>query len=118
MSKERLAIYEYITSPSATSPTQGDIVYEKIEPIIKNCIKNKNKFSIDFTGIKILTTAFLNNSIGKLFYEFDSDDILSLMTFTGLSNTTQVKTLRLTLSNSLALSQSKSSKQTQQNYQI
>lgn len=110
MSKEKLNIYDYISSPSATSPTQGDVVFEKIEPIIKDCIERDINFSIDFSKINILTTAFLNNAIGKLFYIFDSDSLLTLMSFTGLSNTTQIKTLKLTLSNSIALSQSNANK--------
>lgn len=109
MSKEKITLYDYINSPSATSPDQGDAVYEKIKSSISSYITNNIEFVIDFKEINSLTTAFLNNALGKLFYNFDNDKLLSLMSFTGLSNTMQVKTLKLTLSNAIALSQVKDS---------
>lgn len=109
MSKEKITLTNYINSNSATSPDQGDSVYKEIKPIINSYIDSNTEFAIDLKEINILTTAFLNNAIGKLFYDFDKNKLLSLMSFTGISNTIQVKTLKLTLSNAIALSEVKDS---------
>lgn len=105
MSKKKIKLYDYTNSPSATSPDQGDNVYTQINPLIRSYLDRNVEFEIDFSKINNLTTAFLNNSLGKLFYEFETDKLLSLISFTGLSTTMQIKTLKLTLSNALALSQ-------------
>lgn len=104
MSKEKITISNYINTSSATTPDQGNNVYYNIKALIANCIENNTEFIINFDNITTLTTAFLNNAIGKLFFDFEIDSLLSLMSFSGLSNTTQIKTLKLTLSNALALS--------------
>lgn len=69
---------------SAETIELGDKVYKELEPKIKSCLENNDKFIIDFSDIKSMTTKFLNNAIGNLFVNLDYKKLMQLMTFSGL----------------------------------
>lgn len=100
----RIDLYKIISSRDAETPEQGDIVYTQILPQIKEYVTKDEKFYVDFSNINNITTAFVNNCVGKLFLELDTDKIQKLMSFSGFTNNTQIKTLRHSLSNAIALS--------------
>lgn len=58
-----IKVKEIIRSSSASSPNKAKPFLE----VIINAIKNKEKIEIDFSGLKVLTTSFLNSSIGELY---------------------------------------------------
>jgi len=83
--KKTFNIYELIAPESAAETMElGDEVYKKLEPGIKECLENDEKFIIDFSDITSLTTKFLNNAIGNLILNLDYKKILNSMTFSGL----------------------------------
>lgn len=100
----KIDLYDIISSSDAETPEQGDLVYSEILPKVKKYISNDEKFYVDFSNINNITTAFVNNCIGRLFLDFDREKIQRLMSFGGFSNNTQIKTLRHSLSNAIALS--------------
>ncbi|MEE1257035.1 MAG: STAS-like domain-containing protein [Lachnospiraceae bacterium] len=66
-----IKIQEVINSTSADEDTKGDIIFEKIQKIKKD----GSTVVLDFEGIELINTAFLNNAIGRLFNrkEYDID---------------------------------------------
>ena len=68
---EQILISKIINGEFAVSPEDGKAVYE----LIYDQIKKKNKVDLDFTGIDIMTTAFLNNAIGALYKNFSGEEL-------------------------------------------
>lgn len=66
-----IKIQEVINSTSADEDTKGDIIFAKIQEIKKE----DSILILDFQGIELVNTAFLNNAIGRLFNreEYDID---------------------------------------------
>ncbi|MEI4352233.1 STAS-like domain-containing protein [Streptococcus suis] len=97
-----LKIYDIIQSHSAILSETGEIVFQKI----KEYIDQDEAVTLDFTGIEILTTAFLNLAVGQLY------DLKPIDTLTNL-----VKIKRSSISDShfqkiaLVLSNSKEKRQ-------
>jgi hypothetical protein len=58
-----IEVYNTILSESADDDQKGNKVYDEI---IKY-LNNDDVITIDFTNIKLINTAFLNNAIGNLY---------------------------------------------------
>ncbi|NRT33218.1 hypothetical protein BJV38_004199 [Clostridium beijerinckii] len=104
-----IMISDILQSDSAVSVNQGDVVYKQLFSEI-NLIKSQNTkedIIIHFDNITDLTTAFLNNSIAKLFLNFDQEYLLSHLKFQGFTNKTHINLLKLSLSNAIIFTQSK-----------
>ena len=102
-----IKVRDYIDYSDASSPEQGDKFYSKLYKVVEDCISTKEKIEIDFEGICTVTTAFLNNSISKLFTVFGDEKLKDLISFTGLTSNAQIESLRLSISAALALSKIK-----------
>lgn len=71
---DNLIIKEIIKGDIAVSTNDGDTVYN----LINDYLKNQKSVIIDFSGISIMTTAFLNAAIGQLYSNaLYSDDFLN-----------------------------------------
>lgn len=70
--EERLYISKLIQSDLAVSSEKASIVFDKIQ----NNLKTSTFTIIDFSGIKSLTTAFLNVAIGEL-YRYEKKETLN-----------------------------------------
>jgi hypothetical protein len=68
---EIINIKKFINGEKAVSSDDGDILFIKIEQLIKE----KIIVELDFAEITIMTTAFLNSAIGQLYSEFKSDEL-------------------------------------------
>lgn len=71
----RLVIKDIIKGDTAVSTDDGDLVYQEIVVILKL----GNPVELDFSGINIMTTAFLNAAIGQLYSAFTSEQLNSLL---------------------------------------
>jgi hypothetical protein len=60
---KHLIIKDIINSELAVSTENGEKVFE----IVDSYLMNKEKVELDFVGITIMITAFLNAAIGKLY---------------------------------------------------
>lgn len=60
---EHLNISSIIGGDIAVSTSDGEIVFSELS----RWLKEENKVTLDFKGISILTTAFLNAAIGQLY---------------------------------------------------
>jgi hypothetical protein len=69
-----IIVREIIKGDIAVSTSDGDLVHN----LITDHFKSLEVVSIDFEGISIMTTAFLNAAIGQLYSNsFYSDDFLN-----------------------------------------
>lgn len=70
-----LVIKDIIKGDIAVSTDDGDVVYQEIVAILKL----GKPVELDFSGINIMTTAFLNAAIGQLYSAFTSEQLNSLL---------------------------------------
>lgn len=75
-------IVNTIKSEFAVSPEDGDIIYSLIKD---NLLKNLS-MTLDFSDVDIMTTAFLNNAIGKLYKTFDKEQLNQLISMQNVSD--------------------------------
>lgn len=64
MNKYEIIIKNELNSTAADNDRKGDIIYNKINDIISS---GGGEIILDFIGINIINTAFLNNAIGELY---------------------------------------------------
>lgn len=93
-------IKDIIKSSYASDNEQGDITFRVIEELLN---ESNEVLNIDFTDISLMTTAFLNNAIGRLFQEFNIKDIKLRIKFSNIKDKQDVEMLRLVLINSLEM---------------
>lgn len=66
-----LNISKIIKNDSAVSSDDGETVYQ----LILESLRSKEIAELDFAGISIITTAFLNTAIGQLYDVFSSEEL-------------------------------------------
>lgn len=98
-----IRIIDFLEEPNANTPEQGDKFYGDIVHTVKLFIDTDTKFTISFEKLGTVTTAFLNNSIAKLFSDFGEDKLEKLLSFSDFQNSSQITSLKLSLSTTLAL---------------
>ena len=76
MSEQILIVKDLVGGDSAFSPDFAEKIYSKAE----TSIKNREKITIDFSGINVCPTAFLNIAIGRFFANFGLEEIKSYVT--------------------------------------
>lgn len=77
---KKIKVNEEIKSSIAVSPQKGEILYQAI----RSYLDNKEEVLLDFSDVKQLTTAFLNNAIGSLYRSFDSEYLNKYLRVSGL----------------------------------
>lgn len=82
MNNIRVNIFELISSHAAVSTDDGDKLYERINKILQS----KNKAVLDFNNIELITSTFLNSSIGKLYGYYESSFIKDHLSIENLSD--------------------------------
>jgi len=68
-------IKEILNSDSALTPSSGELIYN----IIEEEIASKRTISLDFKGIEIITSAFLNSAVGRLYSKYSSSELNSVL---------------------------------------
>ncbi len=83
MKKENaiLKVNEYTTLDIAVSSDEGD----KINQHIHLLLERYQKVTIDFSGIILLTSAFLNAAIGQLYNDFSSEELSSRLVLSNVN---------------------------------
>ena len=66
-----MKVIDIINNTLAVSADEGQKVYD----IVVESISNNQAIELDFKGIEILTTAFLNAAIGQLYSQFSSEQL-------------------------------------------
>ncbi|MCG3153337.1 MAG: hypothetical protein GEEBNDBF_02649 [bacterium] len=78
----QLRIASLINSAYAVSRVDGD----KLAQQIRDALRQGEMITLDFTGLEIVTSAFLNGAIGALYEEFTPELISSLLQLENLSS--------------------------------
>lgn len=89
---EAIRIKDITKSNRAISAVDGAIVYE----IINRAFKRDQKVLLDFDGIDLTITAFLNACIGKLYSEYSSESIKEHLDIRNLPND-EIQLLKLVI---------------------
>lgn len=76
-----LDVSEIINSDSAVSAIDGNLVFAEIDKIIS---ANGN-VELDFSGINILITAFLNSAIGQLYSKYEGEQLNKMLKLTNVA---------------------------------
>ena len=79
---QQLKIIDIIHRETAVSSDDGDIVYT----LIISYFKKKCIVVLDFSGITILTTAFLNSAIGQLYNTYSSGQLNTRLRLKNVAN--------------------------------
>lgn len=66
-----MKVIDIINNSLAVSSGEG----EKVFSIVADCIDKDEIIELDFSGIDVMTTAFLNSAIGQLYSKFNSDQL-------------------------------------------
>ena len=73
-----ILIKELIGSNTAISPERGLLVYEVILPRLTN---TREIIVLDFNGLKLVISAFLNTAIGKLVEHYSVQELYDRLVF-------------------------------------
>jgi hypothetical protein len=75
-----VVISKLIESNVAISPRSGEVVYSYLD----EAISKSEKVVLDFSGIEMMTTAFLNVAIGQLYHKFKPEQLNDSLTLINL----------------------------------
>ncbi|MDQ1769362.1 DUF4325 domain-containing protein [Labilibaculum sp. A4] len=78
-----IKLIDVLNSPAAVSSGGGQKVFEMID----QSFQKKETVILDFNGISLLTSAFLNAAIGQLYNKYNSDILIKLLKLENISNT-------------------------------
>jgi hypothetical protein len=68
-----IRVFEIVGSPLCVSSEDGQIIHDKIAPLIRG----GHKVVVSFDRVETLISAFLNAAIGQLYGEFTEEEIRS-----------------------------------------
>lgn len=91
MNKIKLSIYAITGDSFCVAAEDGEKVFEKI----KKAIDNEMSVEISFLNVEMLTTAFLNTAIGKLYDEFDEVKIKNNLSVSDISDEDKLRLKRV-----------------------
>lgn len=76
-----IRVFDVIDSPLAVSSEDGQKVYDRIAPLVRE----GRKVSLSFEQIETIISAFLNAAIGQLYGELSEDTIRALFSVREMS---------------------------------
>lgn len=77
----RITIADEVTLNQGVTPEEGQPISDRIYA----SIKEGEPVVLDFAGMQLITTAFLNVVIGTLYKDFGSDELKKLLSFENLT---------------------------------
>ena len=92
MARILIRIDEFVTGHNGITPDEGEPIFSKIE----DALKLGKKVEIDFSGVIMVTTAFLNVVIGKLYKDYTSEQLKALLSFANLQPSSAVRIKKVT----------------------
>jgi hypothetical protein len=70
-----LRVFDLVGTPLCVSSGDGQLVYDKLAPLLRE----GRKVAISFAHVETLISAFLNTAIGQLYGEFTEDRVRELL---------------------------------------
>lgn len=96
MMHETIHLKEVLSKESASDDADGSKVYEELE----RKLQSDYNVTLDFTGISLVTTAFLNTAVGKLFLERDASSVSKHLKFSNVK-TNEIELFKLVIKNAI-----------------
>lgn len=96
-----LMIKDIIGSDIASDNEQGDLIFDQIVSGVDN---HEKQIFLDFSDLKLITTAFLNNAIGKLYKKYSTQELKGLLKVKNIKNKNDLELLRLVVLNAIEMS--------------
>ena len=75
-------IFELISSAAAVSTADGESLFDRI----KKAFESDIKVILDFNNIELITSTFLNSSVGRLYGHYDQEFIKDHLGLDNMSN--------------------------------
>ena len=91
MDKIKINVYSIVGSKFCVEADDGEKIYELI---VKELSDNK-KIDLNFQNIELITTAFLNSAIGKLYKDFSEETIKNYLSVSEISDTAAISLKRV-----------------------
>lgn len=76
-----IKIYEKLGASTAISTDDGNIIFKQITGIITK----GGTVVLDFSGMTLLTSAFLNATVGQLYGKYSSEELQKSLTIANMS---------------------------------
>ena len=96
-----LMIKDIIGSNIASDNEQGDLIFDQIVSGVDN---HEKQIFLDFSDLKLITTAFLNNAIGMLYKKYSTQELKGLLKVKNIKNKNDLELLRLVVLNAIEMS--------------
>lgn len=87
-----ILINNFVTLNQGVTPDEGTPIYDKIV----NSFQQGEPVCLDFTGITLMTTAFLNVVIGALYKDYTSEQLKESLKLEGLTPDIAVRIKKVT----------------------
>lgn len=87
-----IKIIDHISNCVGITPKEGQPIYQ----LIVDNISQKNVVCLDFLGVDMLTTAFLNVVIGNLYKDYSSEDLKGYLMLKNLDDATARRIKKVT----------------------
>lgn len=85
-------VNDYVSCNKGVTPDEGQPIYDRLMRIFKD----GNRAVLDFSGVEIATTAFLNVFIGNLYRTYTSDDLKGMLELENVSPSTAFRIKKVT----------------------
>ena len=93
-----LVIKDIIGSKVASENEQGDLIFDEISTSLD---ESEAEILLDFSGLKLITTAFLNNAIGKLYKNYGKEKLNNRLKIKNITDKGDVELLKLVILNAM-----------------
>lgn len=87
-----IKVNELVSCNKGVTPDEGKVVYDKLIA----AFNNEQPVILDFAGIEMMTTAFLNVAIGNLYKTYTSEQLRELLKLVNVSETTAFRIKKVT----------------------
>lgn len=92
MENKIIKLNDFLTLNSGVTPEEGARVYESII----NAFNEGYCVTLDFEGVTLLTTAFLNVVIGDLYKDYTSEELRNRLVLKNYSDSTAIRIKKVT----------------------
>jgi len=87
-----IKIADHISLNKGITPDEAEPIYN----MEMEAFHNGQKVVLDFDGIEMLTTAFLNVIIGNLYKDYNSEELRMMLAFNHLDDATAIRIKKVT----------------------
>lgn len=88
----KIKINNFVTLNQGITSEEGQPIYDKIA----ECLSHEEEVTLDFDGVKFLTTAFLNMMIGTLYKDYTSKQLQASLHIVNANDETMARIKRVT----------------------